>query len=525
MTVVPLAKPAEKPIATLPGAITPSAKPVTPPTSGLVPAAATPGESNSPGALPAKQSPAVTVEYEMPESVSVGQAFSYTLIVRNNSSAAVGGVRVEQELPVGAAYVSSEPAGEAMGEGKMGWSIGKLNGSTDKRINVTIKPAEEGELRGRATVLFTSTIEARTKVTRPRIAVAVSGSDVIKVGDKVPFQIKLSNTGTGPASKIGLRAQFSDGLTHTQGPVIEADILNLSAGAVRTLTLEVTASKPGQQQCQITAFVEGNAPESAKSTVTLVEPQLVVKQTGPAKCLVKAEPTYSIELSNPGTATTDPIQLWTVVPEGFDFIQGSDGAIYNPSNRSCHWKLGGMAAGASKGVTLKLRSSVQTEAVIRTVAQASAPVEAQPQVGGIVPVAAKGKTLEARAETTVKSEGVPALRFDLSGAEGLVEVGKEAIYDIRVMNQGTGPCTNVQLIAELADGTAATKNDGPTLGRTTGQQIIFDPIAQLGVKGEAVYRVRVKGTLPGDMRFRMKLTCDQIKTPVVKEENTRFYKE
>jgi len=259
--------------------------------------------------------------------------------------------------------------------------------------------------------------------------------------------------------------------------------------------------------------------------VTLVEPQLVVKQTGPAKCLVKAEPTYSIELSNPGTATTDPIQLWTVVPEGFDFIQGSDGAIYNPSNRSCHWKLGGMAAGASKGVTLKLRSSVQTEAVIRTVAQASAPVEAQPQVGGIVPVAAKGKTLEARAETTVKSEGVPALRFDLSGAEGLVEVGKEAIYDIRVMNQGTGPCTNVQLIAELADGTAATKNDGPTLGRTTGQQIIFDPIAQLGVKGEAVYRVRVKGTLPGDMRFRMKLTCDQIKTPVVKEENTRFYKE
>ena len=66
---------------------------------------------------------------------------------------------------------------------------------------------------------------------------------------------------------------------------------------------------------------------------------------------------------------------------------------------------------------------------------------------------------------------------------------------------------------------------GPTNGRSQGQTVLFEPLQQLAAKGEAVYRMRVKGTLPGDMRFRVKLTCDQMKTPLVKEENTKFYKE
>jgi uncharacterized repeat protein (TIGR01451 family) len=117
------------------------------------------------------------------------------------------------------------------------------------------------------------------------------------------------------------------------------------------------------------------------------------------------------------------------------------------------------------------------------------------------------------------------LRFEVIGSEGAVEVGKEVTYEVKVSNPGTGGCSNVQLIVELAESTTATDAKGPTVGRTTGQQILFDPIGAVGVKGEATYRVKVKGTQPGDMRFRVKMTSDQNRTPVVKEENTRFYKE
>ena len=37
--------------------------------------------------------------------------------------------------------------------------------------------------------------------------------------------------------------------------------------------------------------------------------------------------------------------------------------------------------------------------------------------------------------------------------------------------------------------------------------------------------MKIRGTTAGDLRFRVQLTCDQVRTPVVKEESTRFYKE
>ena len=51
----------------------------------------------------------VTLEAVCPETVVFGAEFRYELIVRNEGLAAVTGVRVEDELPVGAKYVGSDP--------------------------------------------------------------------------------------------------------------------------------------------------------------------------------------------------------------------------------------------------------------------------------------------------------------------------------------------------------------------------------------------------------------------------------
>ena len=42
--------------------------------------------------------------------------------------------------------------------------------------------------------------------------------------------------------------------------------------------------------------------------------------------------------------------------------------------------------------------------------------------------------------------------------------------------------------------------------------------ATVGVRNYAV-------NVAGDLRFRVQLTCDQVRTPVVKEESTSFYKQ
>ena len=136
-----------------------------------------------------------------------------------------------------------------------------------------------------------------------------------------------------------------------------------------------------------------------------------------------------------------------------------------------------------------------------------------------------GRVLEAKAETAVKAEGVAAVRFDVKGLENPVEVGKDAVYEIRVTNQGTGACTNVQLMAAMAENTTFSGANGPTTVKAQGQTLVFEAIPTLAVKGEMVYTVRVRGGAAGDHRFRVQLTCDQVRTPVVKEESTSFYKQ
>jgi uncharacterized repeat protein (TIGR01451 family) len=322
-----------------------------------------------------------------------------------------------------------------------------------------------------------------------------------------------------------LTAKLSDGLVHPQGTVIEAELTNLPAGETRAIPLKVSAAKAGLQWCQITVSAEGSQDATGKASVNVVEPMLQVSQTGPAKCHVRAEPSYEVTLSNPGTAPTEPISLYCILPESFEYVQANDNGTFVPANRAVVWKLPSLPAGGTKTVSLKLRAVTAGDGMLRTIAQA---VPEQPVItptGVNAPARPAGRALDAKTETAIKAEGVAAIKFEVCDIEDPVEVGKEAIYEIKVTNQGTGACTNVQLVASLAEGTSFVGSTGTTTVKAQGQHLVFEPIQQLSVKGEAVYRVRVRSTVSGDLRFRVQLTCDQVRTPVIKEESTSFYKE
>ncbi|HJZ58398.1 MAG TPA: hypothetical protein VKE74_25880 [Gemmataceae bacterium] len=502
---------------------TPTA-PANPTAPGGNPATA-PAAAPAAGMLPNKAAPCVVVEAVSPESVVFGQEYQYKLVVRNSGQVAVSQVRVEDELPPGARFIVSDPPAEQNGD-RLVWLLGGMDAGAEKVIFVRVKPTEEGEIRSRATVLFASAVDARTRVTRPRLSVAVNAVEVCRAGEETTFQIKVTNGGTGPATKMILQARLTDGLVHSQGMVIEAELANLPAGESRSVPLKVNAARAGLQACEIIVAADGSPDAKARAAVNVVEPMLVVKQSGPAKCLVRAEPTYLIELSNPGTAATDPVQVHCVLPDGFEYLSASDGGSLN--GRTVSWKLPSLAAGSNRSVTLKLRAVAAADGLLRTLAQAGpqAPAGVLNVAGGpAVRPAARG--LEAKAESPVSAEGVAAVRFEVIDIEDPVEVGKEAVYEIRVTNQGTGPCTNIQIAAALAEGTefVGLGPNPPTQVKVQGQGLVFDPIPSLGVKGEAIYRVRVRGLAPGDLRFRVQLTCDQLRTPVIKEESTRFYKE
>ena len=452
-----------------------------------------------------RSNPSLVIETTGPESTGIGQQFSYEIRVTNTSNSPVFQVKVEEELPPGTKYMGGDPLGEIVGD-RIVWEIGVLEPSAEKKVRVDVRPTVEGELRTRATVTCSTNTGLRTKVTRPKISASVTGPTNASAGDAIVFQISLTNMGTGVANRIALRATLSDGLQHPQGSIIEAELAGIPPGETKSVSLRAIAMKSGIQHCDLAVSSEGGAESTSKAVVQVVEPSLQIKQIGASRCLVNAEPTYTIEISNPGSSPTAPVHVMTTVPEGMSFVSASDGGNFDSARRLITWDFTGQTAGTSKTLTFKARASTAGEWILKSMASA-------------------GPRLDSKAETQVKIEGIPALFFEVIDLADPVPLDKETTYEIRVVNQGTCACTNIQISAQMSEGMQALSVTGPVGHKVLGQTLTFEPYAKLATKADAVFRVKVRGVQAGDLRFKVLLSCNEIRQPITKEESTRFYKE
>ena len=501
-----------------PPVVAPKIEPVAPAVEAVKPAPSKPETpmmlppiETAPTSSPAKSSaanrvmPAVSIETIAPESVPYGQPVTYEIVVKNQGPLAVSHVRVDEEMGPGTKFISAEPVGELNGD-KVLWMLGTLNAGEEKHIKVGVKPGNEGDLTTNPRVTYSAATSMNVRVTRPSLVINVSASETVQVGDEVPVKIQVSNNGTGDASKITLKAILSDGLKHPEGNDIQAALNKLAPGESQTVTLHLQAGVPGAQSCTLSALADGASKTTAQAKFDIRQPKLNLAVTGPTKCIVRAEPVFTVEITNPGTSATDQVQVAAAFPEGLDYVSSSDSGTFDPATRTVSWNLPAAAPNSKRQLTVKTKSSIAGTLAVRVVAQG-------------------GPKLNARGEAIIQAEGVPALMFEVVDLEDPIEVGKETTYEIRVANTGSMHCTNVKLTAALSDGLIPGTVTSNVPHKIVGQTMVFDPIAKLAVKSDLIIRVRAKGTTAGDHRFKVQLSCDQMKLPVVKEESTSFFQQ
>lgn len=454
--------------------------------------------------VPTAAAPSVFVEKRCPDSVCVGQPLVYDILVRNVGQVPVYQVRVEDELPAGTRFIASEPAADVTGE-RICWNLGQFDANTERKIRVEVQPNNDGEYRANATVTFSTVAAMKTLIVRPKLSVSLAGPDQSLAGDTVPLQINLSNPGTGPASNVILRVKLPAGLTHPGGAHIEAEIGTLAAGESKSIPLRVTGAAGGAQLAEVAATADGGLETAAKTQIMVQQPLLQLRRIGPSKVMYRGEVVAEYELSNPGNAPAGNVTVTEVLPAGLDFVGASDGAIFDPAVRAVTWKLGQHPPGVARTVVLKAKATAVGELNTRAVAMAD-------------------RGIEAKADGSVAVEGVPALRLEVADVEDPVEVAGEIVYEIRVVNQGSCPCTGIRIHCDVPDGLTAIDATGANPGRIQGNKVSFEPLPKLATKADAVFRVRVRGDQPGDYRFKVQMQCDQLRLPVNKEESSRVYK-
>lgn len=460
-----------------------------------------PGEKE----LEGPQSAQLVIEKKAPKEMQVGQPAAIEIVVRNTGTRRAEHVEVRDEVPRGAQLIDSAPQATAEPRGTLLWKLGTLEPGDETIVRLQVMPLSEGEIGSVATVTSSAHASARSIVTRPRLGVVVNAPRQVLIDEDVKLKIKVSNTGSGVARGVMLRETIPAGLRHPAGEELEYEIGDMQPGDIKELELSLRAVQPGRLINEILAYGAGNLEaEPAKSEIEVVAPALEVAADGPKKRFLERQAVYTISVSNPGTAAAQQVALVATLPEGMEFVRADAAGRYDAKTRRVQWLLEELPPNHSGSVTLATMP-VQTGAQT-VIVEASAP-----------------RGLTARQEQQTMVEGVAAVLFQVVDVEDPVEVGGETVYEIRVINQGSKTSTNLRIAAELPPEMKLISADGETRHAIHGPQIIFDPVQSLAPKADIRFRLKVKCTAAGDMRFRCQLLTDDMESPVLKEESTRVY--
>ncbi len=459
-----------------------------------------PGGKQLEGAQVAK----LTLEKIAPQEIQVGKPATFETRVRNIGDAAAQNVEIHDETPHGTRLLRTHPPAMQAAEGRVAWSIGALQPGEETVVSMEVMPLSEGEIGSVATVHFASEASARTICTRPQLTLEVRSPREVLIGESATLSIKVSNPGTGVATGVVLSESIPEQLSHPAGPELEYEIGDLKPGESRQIDLTLKAAKAGQVVNRLMASGDAQLVSQQETELAILAPQLQVAVQGPKRRYLDRPATYTMLVSNPGTAPAKEVELVTYLPKGLKFVEANNAGQYDPQTNTVHWLLEELPPNETGQVTLT-----------------TLPIEPGEQMLRLQGAADRG--LSAEQQEVIQIEGVAAILFQVLDAADPIEVGGETTYEIRVVNQGSKAATNVHLSAELPAELKPVDAQGPTRHEFNGSTVTFEPLPRLAPKADTTYRVRVQGLRPGDLRVQVQLKTDEMQTPVTKEESTHVY--
>ena len=452
----------------------------------------------------ATQSPTVTVEWRSTGSVNVGQESSCELVIKNSGSVTAQAVEIAANFPANVRLVSTEP--KPASDTNLVWAFDEIAPGDEKIVQVKFVPVERGEVAANASVRFTGAASTRFAVTEPLLSVKLEGTSEVMVGENASQTLIVSNPGTGTAANVKVEAIIPAGLEHARGERLLMELGNLAPGENRPIRLALTAVAGGRQVIEVHTTADNGLVQSAASEVTVIAPSLAASIEGPSLRYLGRHATYTLHVSNDGAAATDNVRVMHKIPEGFEFVSAERGAQYDPQNRMLNWFVGRLDRGAKSEVAVVLNA--------KTTGEFTHFVRATSEHGAI-----------SDSEVTTRIEGAASLVIDVLDLDDPVEVGVETAYEIRVKNEGTAPAQNVGLTCEMPAGMEFLTASGDSAHENEKELVVFQPVAEVAAGKTLTYRVKVKGTLSGNMRFRTKVSSDSLSEPLASEEMTKIYGE
>jgi uncharacterized repeat protein (TIGR01451 family) len=247
----------------------------------------------------------------------------------------------------------------------------------------------------------------------------------ITVGRECRCELVVKNSGVGAASNVAVEAFFptsvrlidADPKPSTADDHLTWTVPTHAAGAEERIAITLIPSEQGD--LQVSAFVRYT--EAAATTLAVREPQLKVSLSGPAEVAIGETVSQTITVANPGTGTADNVTVEVMLPPGLEHAKGTKIAM----------PIGSLSAGQTQVIRLALFATQGGPQTIQVHATA----------GETLRHDASSEVIVSAPTLKVIAEG-PSLRY----------VGRDAVYRIRVTNDGGAAANNVRVAHAVPSG-------------------------------------------------------------------------
>ncbi len=442
------------------------------------------------------------IEKSAPRLIQVDNEFEYIITATSLVDQEIKNVKVTDKMPDGFKLAGTSPQAQR-DQSYLNWDLGSFAPRQKKALTVRGSLGEATEVTHCATGSGILTACVTQVAVQPSLKLSKQLPNEVLICDTIPMTLVVTNTGTGNATNVKVTDTLPAGLKSTDGQqTLTFHVGTLGSGQSRKLAATLKAGKTGRFDNTANAAADGNLKASAKDSVTVRQPVLTIDKTGPAKLFLGGKITYTIKVTNTGDGVAAGATLVDTIPTGASFVSATAGGTAN--GRRVTWNLGNLQPRQSRTVSVTVNPS--NIGTYTNVAKASAKC-----------------ATDVSDKVTTKVEGIPAILLEVIDVEDPIQVGDTETYVITVTNQGSATDTNIKIVCTLEPEMSHVSSGGATRSTAADRTVTFAPLASLAPKAKATWQVKVKAEKPGDVRFKVSMTSNQIGRPVEETEATNFY--
>lgn len=257
-----------------------------------------------------------------------------SVTVRNPGTGVANNVLVVDELPAG---------WTVDGRTRMSWEVGSLPGGESRELKATARAAATGTFVNTVTATADGGLQAesstQTAVRRPVLTIAESVHVKTQILDRdATFEIAVENRGDYPARDCLLVERvsgaervsaISDGGMLT-GSQITWKLGSLAPGAKRTLGYKASRTTEGaiSGASTVTAYCADPASASAETNYVGVPAILLEVVDDPDPIVIGNTTTYTIHVTNQGTARDTNLVVRCVLDKGVEFVSATGASAH-----------------------------------------------------------------------------------------------------------------------------------------------------------------------------------------------------